>query len=284
MSESTAPRRPALRYHGGKWKLAPWVMDFFPPHTVYVEPYGGAASVLLQKNRSHGEVYNDLESEVVNVFRVLRDPEQAQQLQRMVELTPFAREEFEGAYGIQETDVDRAHAMICRAFMGFGSASVTRTHKTGFRSNATRSGTTPATDWRNWPEQIEHFTRRLQGVVIENRPALDVILQHDSPQTLHYVDPPYPWSTRTSMRGRTHCYRHEMADADHEALAGLLHHVEGMVVISGYPCDLYDQHLYVGWARYERKHFADGARERTEVLWLNDNAARARINMQEAML
>jgi hypothetical protein len=72
-----APTRPALRYHGGKWRLAPWIIGNFPPHRTYVEPYGGAASVLLRKRRCYAEVYNDLDSEIVNVFRVLRDTVEA---------------------------------------------------------------------------------------------------------------------------------------------------------------------------------------------------------------
>lgn len=279
-------KRPVLRYHGGKWKLAPWVLTFFPPHRIYVEPFGGGASLLMRKPRSYGEVYNDLESEVVNVFRVLRDPVHAEQLKRMVELTPFARDEFFAAYQPSDCRIQRAHNMIIRAYMGFGSASMTRTHKTGFRSNSNRSGTTPAHDWANWPKQISDFTTRLQGVVIENRHAAEVIDQHDTPETLHYIDPPYPWGTRQGMgEGRSnHAYKHEMSDEDHTELSELLHRVVGMVIISGYPCDLYDKELYRGWKRHERKHFADGARERTEVIWLNDAAANALNKPQGELL
>ena len=85
---------PEKRYHGGKWRLAPWIIEHFPPHRVYVEPFGGAASVLLRKPRSYAEVYNDRWSDVVNVFRVLRDPVRAAALKRLIALTPFARDEF----------------------------------------------------------------------------------------------------------------------------------------------------------------------------------------------
>lgn len=88
--------RPALRWHGGKWRLAPWVIEHFPPHRVYVEPYGGAASVLLRKRRSYAEIYNDLDDEVVGMFRVLRS-DRAPDLVRAVALTPFGRREFEEA-------------------------------------------------------------------------------------------------------------------------------------------------------------------------------------------
>ncbi|WP_199905478.1 DNA adenine methylase [Microvirgula aerodenitrificans] len=83
--------RPVLRYHGGKFRLAPWILEFFPPHQIYVEPFGGAAGVLIQKPRSHGEVYNDLDGDIVNLFRVLRSPEQRQLLLEQLVLTPYAR-------------------------------------------------------------------------------------------------------------------------------------------------------------------------------------------------
>jgi DNA adenine methylase len=92
------PARPVLRYHGGKFRLAPWLTSFFPPHRVYVEPFGGGASVLLHKNRAHSEIYNDISDEIVNVFRVLRDPVMAARLSRLVRLTPFSRVEFLESY------------------------------------------------------------------------------------------------------------------------------------------------------------------------------------------
>ncbi|MBC7844100.1 MAG: DNA adenine methylase [Gemmatimonadaceae bacterium] len=283
-----AATRPVLRYHGGKWKLAPWILAHLPPHRTYVEPFGGAASVLLRKPRSYGEVYNDLDGAVVNLFRVLRDPAQAVELERRVRLTAYARDEFAWSYGEPVDAIDDAHRMVVRSFMGFGSAAMTRTHKTGFRSNTDRSGTTPAADWVTWPAQIATFTERLRGVVIEHRPAVDVMAQHDGPLTLHYVDPPYPHDTRSSMRdgsrgGVKHAYRHEMTDEDHRALARALHRLEGMVLVSGYSCALYDRDLYPDWTRVRRATFADGARPRVECLWLNP-AASARVAAAPASL
>jgi DNA adenine methylase len=270
-----APRRPVLRYHGGKWKLAPWLMSFFPAHRVYVEPFGGGASVLMRKPRSYAEVYNDQWSVVVNVFRVLRDPDEAARLERMLRLTPFAREEFEGTdlAGVADP-VDRARRTILRSFAGFGNASTNGDYATGFRSNGNRSGTTPAHAWAHYPDQIAAFVARLAGVCIEHRPASDVIRQHDSTSTLLYVDPPYPHGTRNMRRGNT-AYVHDMSDDDHRDLAGVLRSVEGMVVLSGYPCELYDRELYPDWERHERAHHADGARDRTEVAWLNPACAAA---------
>jgi len=272
-----APKRPILRYHGGKWRLAPWIIGHFPSHRVYVEPFGGAASVLLRKARSYSEVYNDLDGDVVNLFRVLREPAKADELRRLLYLTPFARNEFLRSYEESKDDIDRAHMMLCRAFMGHGSASMTREHRTGFRAQANKNGTTPARDWANFPEYIPAVVGRLRGVLIENRPAVQVIQKQDAPTTLSYCDPPYVSSTRRGLRidSLDHRYKHEMTDDDHRELAGVLHAVQGMVVLSGYPCKLYDCELYSDWHRMECQHMADGARPRTEVVWLNPACSRA---------
>jgi len=193
--------RPVLRWHGGKWRLAPWIIGHFPHHRVYVEPFGGAGSVLLRKPRAYAEIYNDLDDEVVSLFRVLRDSAQACALKRALELTPFARSEFRSSYEQPDDAVERARRLVVRSFMGFGSnahASGPNGHRsTGFRANSNRSGTTPAQDWRNYPEAIAAMVERLQGVVIECRPAIELISSHDGPETLHYVDPPYLWETRS---------------------------------------------------------------------------------------
>src|SRR6267378_2761254 len=141
----------------------------------------------MRKPRSYAEVYNDVDGGVVNVFRILRDPMRALELRKRLELTPFAREEFVAAYGEPTDEIDAAAKMIARAIMGFGSASMTRTHVTGFRRNTRRSGTTPAHDWATWPFEIPAFVDRLRAVVIENKPALDVLPDHDGPETLFYV-------------------------------------------------------------------------------------------------
>lgn len=267
------PRRPALRYHGGKWLLCKWIISHFPQHRIYVEPFGGAASVLLQKPRCYAEVYNDLDGSVVNLFKVMRDPAQAEVLEKLLRLTPFARGEWQAAYEPTDDPVESARRMIVRSFMGFGSASGNPDHSTGFRANSMRSGTVPAHDWTNYPDNVPKITARMMGVVIDNRPAMDVMAQHDTPQTLHYCDPPYIHDTR-NRGGRRHSYAHEMTDDAHVQLLEFLKGLQGMVVLSGYPAPLYDNALE-GWQRIDRAALADGARERTEVLWINPAASHA---------
>lgn len=263
--------RPVLRYHGGKFRLAPWILGFFPKHQTYVEPFAGAASVLMLKPRVGAECLNDLDSAIVGIFRILRDPERALELQRRVALTPFARDEFEWSYEAAIDDLDAAHKLIVRSFMGHGSDSATRGCRTGFRSKLTDGRVLPAYEWATWSDSIPAFTRRLTGVLIENRDGLEVIQRMDHLDTLFFVDPPYVHSTRSAIAGRssrTHGYRHEMTDADHERLAAVLQQVRGMVVLAGYPSELYDR-LYPEWERFERRAMADSAKVRTEVVWLN---------------
>ena len=227
-----APTRPVLRWHGGKWKLAPWIIGYFPEHRVYVEAFGGAASVLMQKRRSYGEVYNDLDQEVVNLFRVLQDDGMAAELRQKLHLTPFAREEFELGYLDSEDPVERARRLVILCFMGFGSNGHNKATRTGFRANSNRSGTTPAHDWSNYPDRLPAIIERLRGIVIENRDALEVMAQHDSVETLHYVDPPYVWETSSSAMHRNRCYTHELDAAGHERLLTFLGTLTGSVVLS----------------------------------------------------
>lgn len=271
----TNVQRPPMRYHGGKWRLAPWIISHFPAHRVYVEPYGGGASVLMRKPRSYAEVYNDLAGDVVNVFRVLREPELAEHLECALRLTPFARDEFletSASHMATITDpVERARRTIFRALSGFGSASSNPNHATGFRANSNRSGTTPAHDWASYPNHVAAFTARLRGVVIENRPALDVMQQHDSRDTLHFVDPPYVFSTRRLDRAKGKgSYVHEMSDDDHREMAQALHELRGMVIVCGYASPLYDE-LFGDWRCVMTDAHADGARDRIESLWLSPN-------------
>lgn len=270
--------RPALRYLGGKFRMAPWIIRHFPAHRVYVEPFGGAASVLLRKPRSNGEVWNDLDGELVNYFRVLRDPSEAAALVRQLALTPYARTEFEDAYEVTTDPVERARRLVVRSFMGFGSNAGNIARDTGFRGDARREYSTPVREWSQFPEALLAIAERVQsGVQLECRPALDVIAKHDAADVLFYVDPPYAHGTRGAKRkhGRLHnAYHHEMDDDGHGELLQRLNGCAGMVVLSGYRCELYDFWLK-GWRRVERQSYAHGALPRTESLWLNPAADRA---------
>lgn len=274
----TEVKRPILRYHGGKWMLAPWIIQHFPAHRVYTEPFGGAASVLMRKPRAKLiEIYNELDPEIVSLFQVLRNPEQNKALRELLALTPYARHEFDLSYEPATDPVEQARRTVVRSFMGFGSDSASGA-KTGFRANGNRQTAHPARDWTNYPPALAAFLQRLSGVVIEDRPAIEVIIQHDSPATLHYCDPPYVHGSRSSAVVRDgKGYKHEMTDDDHADLARVLHEAKGMAVLSGYDSPLYND-LYAGWQRSTRRALADGALERQEVLWLNPACSNALLD------
>lgn len=269
----TTVRRPIIRYHGGKWQLARWILDFFPEHKIYVEPFGGGGSVLLQKSPCYAEIYNDLDEEIVNLFRMARN--RGQELHDALILTPFSRTEYLEAWYPSDDPLEQARRTVIRAFMGFGSASATMGRsinnqsrgglaKTGFRSNSNRAGNTPAHDWANYPAALKGVIERLRKVVIENEDAIKIMRQHDSPKTLFYVDPPYLPETRDKGGD----YKHELTIEQHIELATFLKQVQGMVVLSGYPSELYNE-LYSGWRCVTKAARADGAQKRTECLWLS---------------
>lgn len=260
--------RPILRYHGGKWRLAPWIIEHLPACRTYCEPYAGAASVLLRRARSKVEVLSDLSGDIVALFQVLRDDPSALELARRCRLTPYAFAEWEQAWEATDEPIERARRMLIRSWMSHGvGGSTTKRGHTGFRRCATgrQGGSHPAKDWASWPTAIEAVCERLRGVVIEQRPAIEVMQSYDGPDTVHYVDPPYPLGARSRP---DHGYAHEMSDDDHRELAEVLHRLAGTVVLSGYPCDLY-QDLYPDWRRVDRLARKDGGGQAIESIWIN---------------
>lgn len=271
-------KRPVLRYFGGKYVLAPWIIENLPRHEIYIEPFGGAASVLMRKPKVYHEVYNDLNGEIVNVFAVLRDLKLFRRLRRALAATPFARDEYLIAFEPHPDSVEQARRTIIKSFMGFGGDSCSAGRPTGFRSISltTKRGTTPPDEWVNYWDALPSFHERLSSVAIENRDAIELMQIHDSPETLFFVDPPYVHSTR----GNKHGYRLEMTDNDHKRLCESLQKMKAMIVLCGYRSEQYDSLI---WKFIERETYADGAQKRTEVLWFNDAAAKAKSQMELAL-
>ena len=272
-----APKRPALRYHGSKWLLAPWIISHFPAHECYVEAYGGGASTLLRKHRSWLEIYNDLDHQVVNYFRVLR--ERPEDLVRAIQLTPYSLIEWELAQDDDPDPLESARRLYVKSFQGI--AGPTAQWRTGWRRQKTitkskgNKKTTPAPRSFMVTEHLYIIAERLRGVEIDCEPALRVIDRFDSPHTLFYLDPPYPASTRN--RWKKHAYRHEMTDKEHRELARAVHSLRGMVLISGYQCGLYDE-LYADWTRVEREARTNSPNGMAiESLWLSPNAMAGKL-------
>lgn len=259
-------KHPVMRYHGGKFRLAKWVVSFFPEHKCYVEAFSGAASVLIQKPRSYAEVYNDLDLDVVNLFKVLRDPKGNERLRELCALTPYHRDEFKLAFEKCEDSIEMARRMVVRATMGFGSASATA-GTSGFRTDTKRKYATAQHLWASYPDNLRLVGERLSGVLIENKPAIEVMKKHDAIDTLHYCDPPYVPETRIPGN---RCYAHEMAIEDHENFLVEAKKLTGSVIISGYETELYND-ILTGWEKHQKKSRISAGRGtgvRTETLWI----------------
>jgi DNA adenine methylase len=256
------PDHPLLIYPGGKWKLAPEIVQMMPPHKIYVEPFAGAASVFVHKPRSLREIINDLDQDIVALFRVLRDPDQSGKLIELVTLTPFARDEMKMAYGPAITDLERARRVIVKNNLGRGKAY----HRTGLRT--TRDPYTAAEKtWARFPPAIAEIAQRFRGIVVENLPAVEIISRYDGPDTLFYVDPPYPRSSRRCPR----LYNHEMTDEEHVQLLDRLVDCEGMVILSGYDTPPYDR---LEWPRKEFRVKTNANTSAIEIVWMNEAVSR----------
>lgn len=256
-----------IRYYGAKSRVVKWLLQYVPPHDAYTEVFGGAGTLLLRKQRSRIEVYNDLDGELCNVFRVLRDPAQARELERLLRLTPYARAEYDISGTRAPDPIEQARRTIVGSWLTHGG-TFGRKGRGGFRLQKTLSGRTlPQHEWGRYPDRIETFRKRLQGVIVENSRAEWILKKFDSPNTLHYIDPPYLLTTRGASRR----YRFDMTEADHRALATVLHNLKGMVMLSGYPSDLY-QELYRDWHLVTTTAFTESRERRTECLWLSPEA------------
>jgi DNA adenine methylase len=273
--------RPIGRFYGGKWLLAPWILGHMPTHRVYVELFGGAGSVLLRKPRSEREVYNDIDSDIVNVFRVLRD--HPGELARLLDLTPYSREEYELACEPSEEPVERARRSLVRLSLGFTGRQVDPfivggRKASGFSTGGVDGGRGSAESWARFNDVLADVVERVRGVTIEHRDALELIPVWDSPGTVFYADPPYLLDTRRSKS----VYKYEMTEEPHIALARALCQVKGSVLVSGYDSPLYND-LYAGWDKYFKGAHSQGVSRknpyvdiyRVEVLWVKRAAQRS---------
>lgn len=271
-------KRALLRWYGGKHRLAPWIVGHLPDHVVYVEPFAGAASVLLRKPPAPVEVLGDLELEIEDVIHAVRDPETAGRLVEMIHSTPFSPETLAQALKVPLSKDTAELALRSMVLSAMARSPERRSHTPAtFRNGGgvgevTGRTRAPAADWHTYPGAIARFHERLRGVRFRRGDAIATMLAYDSIDTLHYVDPPYVLATRsTPKRG----YRNEMTIGDHERLLDCVTDLAGMVVLSGYPSELYDDRL-AGWHRVEHRGARDSAANaRTEVLWINPQAMAA---------
>lgn len=247
--------RPLLNYYGGKWTSAKWIISNFPEHELYVEVFGGAASVLLLKPRSNREVVNDIDSEIVNVYEAVRD--HGRELSSKLLLTPFSRAEYALARIPAKDKLEAARRTVVKSFMGIGDSI---SNENGFRNSKT-STTCPAKQWVNWHSALDAIIGRFNGVMIECRNWKDILRIYDSPSTFFYLDPPYVHSSRNSR----HTYTYEFTDADHEELIESIQKLSGRCIISGYEDPTYSS---LEWVKVKKDFKTQGAGFKTECLWL----------------
>ncbi|MEQ9380178.1 MAG: DNA adenine methylase [Pirellulales bacterium] len=269
---SAGPAAP-LAWYGGKKVLARWIIEQMPNHRIYVEPYGGMANVLLKKQPSEVEIFNDLDGRVTNLFRVIRNPESLAELQRLCELTPYSRRQFAELCTLPEpTDpIERAHWFLVRGRQARGGLGASELTPSAW-ANGTRSRRKmpePVSKYLSTIDGLQPLAARFRPVMIEELPAIDLIKKYDKPDALFYCDPPYPASTRSG--GRSQAYAHEMTDDDHKELLTALRDCKGRVMISSYPSELYESLLH-DWRRVEKSakaQLSNSGNARTEVVWLN---------------
>lgn len=248
-----------LKYPGGKWKIAPWIIEHFPEHKVYLEPYFGSGAVFFNKEPSYIETINDLDGNIVNLFRVCRsNPEE---LASAINLTPFARDEFFSCYEMDVSDpIERARRTIVRYHQSFGTSN---SSKHSWRNVQTYGGPRCASMWNYLPDTVVEVCERLKGAQIENTDAVTLIERYNSSDTLIYCDPPYLPNLR-----KKNMYAKEMSETAHKDLLKALLKSKSKVIISGYDSSLYNDMLR-GWRSEERDAIAQMGLHRTEKIWMN---------------
>jgi DNA adenine methylase len=264
-----AKKKIAFGWYGGKYSHLDWLLPLLPETKHYCEPFGGSAAVLVNRKPSPIETYNDIDGDIANFFRVLRNDKE--NLLEAIGLTPFSREEFEQA--IQEptepiSDLERARRFFVRARqVRTGLAQTASSGRWSHCLLTSRSGMAGAVSrWLGSVEGLSEIAQRLLRVQIEHAPAIEVIRRYDSAETLFYCDPPYPHDSR----GDSNAYAYEMTDSDHHELAEVLHSVKGKVAISSYESPLMSE-LYKDWQCIEApsRKVHSVKQDRIELLWIN---------------
>jgi DNA adenine methylase len=270
----------AFGWYGGKFNHLNWLLPLLPTATHYCEPFAGSGAVLLNREPSPVETYNDIDGEVVNFFRVLRDRQE--ELIRSIGLTPFSREELRIAAQAPTEDLselERARRFfVCARQVRTGLAQTASAGRWAHCKLTSRAGMAGAVSrWLGSVEGLSEIVQRLLRVQIENAPAIEVIQRYDSEETLFYCDPPYPHASR----GDRHAYGYEMTDNDHCKLAEVLIQTKGKVALSGYHCELLDK-LYKDWNYVEStpKQCLSVKQTRIEVLWTNYDLPKDSIECQ----
>lgn len=247
-----------LKYPGGKWRISDWIISHLPEHKVYLEPFFGSGGVFFNKQPSYLETINDLNGDIVNLFKVCR--ESPDELARAIEFTPWAREEYINCYEIVGDEVERARRTLVRHHQSFGT---TNSNLNTWRNSQTYNSPRCPKQWEELPETIYKICSRLKQAQIENKNALELIETYNSSDTLIYLDPPYLQELR-----KRNLYKFEMSEAQHEELLELVLQSKSKICLSAYDSDLYNTRLK-DWYTDEKKTTVQMGKHRTEKLYMN---------------
>lgn len=249
---------PMLKYPGSKWRIADWIISFFPKHEVYLEPFFGSGAVFFNKAPSYLETINDLNNDIVNLFEVCR--KYPEQLATAINLTPFSREEFARCYEHSDNVVEQARRTVVRYHQSFGTSNSSRR---SWKNVQTAGGPRTATMWNYLPDTVIQVCERLKEAQIENTDALTLIERYNHKNTLIYLDPPYLQSLR-----RHNLYKCEFSDNQQMNMLDLIKTSKSRIILSGYENELYNDCLS-GWNTVEKETTAQFGIHRTEKLWMN---------------
>lgn len=263
-----------LVWWGGKGSMALRIMSIFPKHKKYVEVFGGAGHTLFQKDQSKEEVYNDIHQGLIGVWTAMQDKEKMEELKLRLELTPYSRKEFMHCRDTWETETDpvekarKFYVTVMQSFSAGLKNWKTIKQGDGLATNVSKMYSTIS-------NRFDYVHKRLQKITIESMDYKDLIIKHDAPDTLFYIDPPYVGETRTYQDG----YDHEMLEVSmHEELVDLLLTIKGKALLSGYDHPVYDRLVDNGWTKILLGEFAKSSgfnkpgNKKTvgaEVLWIN---------------
>lgn len=249
-----------LKYPGAKNRLAPWIVSHIPLHKVYCEPFLGSGAVFLNKEPAYNEILNDLDDDVYNFFKIVR--EQSEELCRLIEATPYSRAEYSTAFNDEPiSELEKAHRFAVKCWQGFGCGN---TYKTGYRRGIGDTSPNPAKAWAKLPEAIQFAAERLKNAQIEQVDALKLIKDMHGENTFIYIDPPYMKETRKKKNQ----YNHEMTDEQHVKLLQIVKESDCKIMISAYENELYNNTL-VDWRKEHKSTTAECSRRRIETLYMN---------------
>lgn len=249
-----------LKYPGAKLKIADWIIKNIPSHSVYVEPFFGSGAVFFNKPKSEIETINDINNDVYNYFKVLRDT--PDELIKLLLFTPYSRTEYQEAYKItgKESCIEKARKFCVRCYMGIGASN---RYKNGFRTSQKYGSPDVPRYWNKLPETIKLASKRLKDAQIENLDYKEILVRYDTEDVFIYLDPPYVPDTRKKC-----LYKNEMSLEEHKELLKIITKHPSKIMLSGYENPLYDKYLK-GWRKLKTSNQVEGGLLKEEVIWMN---------------